>query len=150
MLYPGQYLTGAFPIGEQLFITPASRIETKTQTVNLSFDQKEFHAKNQVGRFVRFLVDIGLPDKEIVKRLCGEENKYPKGLDPSEYDCEAIKTYYLHDEGFKPLDIDQFKMTLDNYLLDDAYEDRLSNAHRVAEALVNQQDYEHFFIKERN
>nr|BAD99154.1 hypothetical protein [Eikenella corrodens] len=145
-----QYLTGAFPIGEQLFTTPASRIETKTQTVNLSFDQKEFHAKNQVGRFVRFLVDIGLPDKEIVKRLCGEENKYPKGLDPSEYDCEAIKTYYLHDEGFKPLDIDQFKMTLDNYLLDDAYQDRLSNAHRVAESLVNQQDYVHFFIQERN
>lgn len=150
LLYPGQYLTGAFPIGEQLFTTPASRIETKTQTVNLSFDQKEFHAKNQVGRFVRFLVDIGLPDKEIVKRLCGEENKYPKGLDPSEYDCEAIKTYYLHDEGFKPLDIDEFKMTLDNYLLDDDYEDRLSNAHRVAEAIVNQQNYEHFFIQERN
>ena len=41
-------------------------------------------------------------------------------------------------------------MTLDNYFLDDDYEDRLSNAHRVAETLVNQQDYEHFFIQERN
>ena len=46
--------------------------------------------------------------------------------------------------------VDEFKMTLDNYLLDDVYEDRLSNAHRIAEALVNHQDYEYFFIQERN
>lgn len=113
LIYPGQYLGGAFPIGEQIFTSAASRIETSTKIVNLNFEQREFHARNQVGRMVRFYVDLGLPDSEIVKRLCGEEGKYPKGLNPAEYDCEAIKSYYLHDRGFEPLSLDEYRLVDD-------------------------------------
>ncbi|EGY51321.1 replication initiation factor domain-containing protein [Neisseria shayeganii] len=151
LIKPGQYLTGAFPIGEELFQVAANRIETKANVVNLTFEQREFHARNQVGRFVRFLVDAGFPDSEIVRRLVADEGKYPKGLDPSEYNCDAIRVHYLHHDGFAPFDLDEFRMTIDEYMPTDAechalYEEiearkRLQQAGHIAESLIRKQEY---------
>lgn len=116
LIYPGRYFAGAFPVCENVIKATACRVETNTKIVNLTFEQREFHARNQVGRFVRFLHDCGFPDSDIVKRLMGEPDKYPKGLSPCEYDCEAITAYYLHQQGFEPLNIDDYRLSLDEYM----------------------------------
>lgn len=87
---PGEFLTGAYPVGELLFRNQASRIEAKTEKIELTFEAKLYHAKNQVGRLVRFLTDIGWTSEQIVEQLIGDEGKYPKGLEPEEYSCDGI------------------------------------------------------------
>lgn len=144
LIYPGQYLTGAYDVGANIFKGEASRIETVTNIVNLTFEQRIAHAKNQVGRLVRFLVDAGFPDSQIINYLCGDEDKYPKGLHPAEYNCDAIKTYYLHHEGFAPLDLDEYRMVLDDLLPTDqeiaSYLDEVE-ARKRAQQLFKEKQY---------
>lgn len=92
---PGEFLTGAYPVGEQLFNTPAISIEASEKKLNISFDSKLMHAKNQVGRMVRFLNDIGWTAEQIIEALIGEEDKYPRGLEPAEYDCTQSQAQYM-------------------------------------------------------
>lgn len=51
------------------FKTEAKRMEVKVKNVNLIFDVKLFHARNQVGKMVNFLRDIGWDDSRIVDEL---------------------------------------------------------------------------------
>ena len=92
---PGEFLTGAYPVGETLFMTTAKSIEAATEKVNINFDSKLAHAKNQVGRMVRFLNDIGWTPEQIIEALIADEDKYPKGLNPEEYDCDKAQVHYL-------------------------------------------------------
>ncbi|ULJ60112.1 replication initiation factor domain-containing protein [Wielerella bovis] len=98
---PGEFLTGAYPVGETLFTTTAQSIEAATEKVNITFDSKLAHAKNQVGRMVRFLNDIGWTPEQIIEALIGEEDKYPKGLNPEEYDCDKAQVHYLTTEDIE-------------------------------------------------
>lgn len=103
LVKPGQYLTGAYPIGETLFKNEVKRIEAATKKVQLNFNEKLAHAKNQVGRIVRFLHDLGWTAEQIRDALISEENKYPKGLNPMEYDCTTQDVTYIHDELFESI-----------------------------------------------
>lgn len=98
LIKSGQYLTGAYPIGQELFQNQVKRIEASDKKLQLNFDEKLLHAKNQVGRMVRLLNDLGWTHEQIVKALIGDENKYPKGLQPAEYDCTDQDVVYLHQE----------------------------------------------------
>lgn len=69
LLYSGSYLGGAYPICKEIFKTEAKRMEVKVKNVNLIFDVKLFHARNQVGKMVNFLRDIGWDDSRIVDEL---------------------------------------------------------------------------------
>lgn len=95
LLFPGEYLTGAYPVGEHLFNTQSVSIEAATEKVNITFESKLAHAKNQVGRMVRFLNDMGWSSEQIVEALIAGEDKYPKGLNPEEYDCTKSQSTYL-------------------------------------------------------
>ncbi len=100
LLYPGSYLGGAYPICKAIFKTEAKRMEAKVETVNLTFDHKLFHARNQVGKMVNFLRDIGWDDSRIVDELVKGVEGYPKGLQPEQYDCrnQTQKFQYIHEE----------------------------------------------------
>ena len=102
---PGEFLTGAYPVGASIFDCAVQRIETKSQTVNLTFDQRIFHAKNQVGRLMNFLLDIGKAPDEICKMLKADDGKYPNGLMPEQYDADKAQEVYLH-EYIAPLEDD--------------------------------------------
>ena len=119
LLYAGSYLGGAYPICKAIFKTEAKRMDAKTETVNLSFDHKLFHARNQVGKMVNFLRDIGWDDKKIVDELVKGIEGYPKGLQPEQYDCrdQTQKIQYIHEEQKA---IDDLRMqTLIDDLLDE-------------------------------
>uniref|UniRef100_A0AAU8B0T3 Replication protein n=1 Tax=Dulem virus 50 TaxID=3145761 RepID=A0AAU8B0T3_9VIRU len=100
LLYAGSYLGGAYPICKAIFKTGAKRMEAKEETVNLTFEHKLFHARNQVGKLVNFLKAIGWEDSKIVEELLKDVEGYPKGLLPEQYDCrdQTQKFQYIHEE----------------------------------------------------
>lgn len=95
---PGEFLSGAYPVGEKIFTTPAQRIAATTEKANITFDSRLHYAKNQVGRLVRFLADLGWSHEQIIEALIADEGKYPKGLDPLEYNCQDGQVEYLTTE----------------------------------------------------
>lgn len=100
LLYSGSYLGGAYPICKAIFKTEAKRMNAKVETVNLTFEHKLFHARNQVGKLVNFLKGIGWEDSQIVDELIKGVEGYPKGLQPEQYDCtdQTQKFQYIHEE----------------------------------------------------
>lgn len=92
-------------------------MDAKTETVNLSFDHKLFHARNQVGKMVNFLRDIGWDDTKIVDELVKGIEGYPKGLQPEQYDCrdQTQKIQYIHEEQ-KAIDDLNMQTLLDDLL----------------------------------
>lgn len=96
----GAYLGGAYPIGEKLFCEKVERIQATGRKLETTLNEKIFHGRNQVGKLVRYLFDTGWQPESIVKALIGSEGKYPDGLKPLEYDCQAKELAYEHD---KPL-----------------------------------------------
>ncbi|OAM36995.1 hypothetical protein A7P98_03430 [Eikenella sp. NML080894] len=59
-------------------------------------EHKVRHARNQVGRLLNFLSDLGYDAEDIVNQLKPEHDKYPKGLRPEEYDCQVAADGYMH------------------------------------------------------
>ena len=100
LLYSGSYLGGAYPICKAIFTAEAKRMNAKEETVNLTFEHKLFHARNQVGKLVNFLRGIGWEDSKIVDELLKDVEGYPKGLQPEQYDCrdQTQKFQYIHEE----------------------------------------------------
>lgn len=105
LLKPGEYLAGAYPLlNERLFNSPVSRIETIEIIAQTTFEQKLEHGKNQVGKLVRFLKDMGWSAEQIEESLIAEEGKYPKGLNPEEYDCQTVvEGIYIHEHDEKTI-----------------------------------------------
>lgn len=103
LIYPGQYLAGAYPLlNETLFRQPVRRTETADLVVQTTLEQKLRHGKNQVGRLVRFLHDGGWDSDKIVHELIAEPGQYPKGLNPEDYDCSVMLPVYIHQEEREP------------------------------------------------
>lgn len=109
LLYPGEYFAGAYSALEKLTPATANRIETNTQKVNIVFDSKLQHGKNQVGRLVRLLSDMGWQPEKIVQALIADEGKYPKGLSPEEYDCDTIEEPYFTRADLEAIETGEFE-----------------------------------------
>ncbi|WII92501.1 replication initiation factor domain-containing protein [Kingella negevensis] len=106
LLYPGEYLAGVYPfLSEKLFNSPVRRVETVEVIVNTTFAEKREHGRNQIGRLMRFMRDIGWSDEQIVKDLIADEDCYPKGLNPEEYDCRnmPVEETYIHQSSEQTL-----------------------------------------------
>ncbi|HFC8543939.1 TPA: replication initiation factor domain-containing protein [Neisseria weaveri] len=121
LLYAGSYLGGAYPIGRSIFTGQAKRMTAMEKTVDLTLDHKMYYARNQVGKFVNFLRDIGWSSDEIVKALTYKVEGYPKGLMPEQYDCQTATLYCIHDEypAIQALAPDPF---MDGLVKDKTYE----------------------------
>jgi putative uncharacterized protein (fragment) len=114
LLRPGKYLSGAYPICESIFRQKSERIEAVKKTVNLMLEHKVRHARNQVGRLLNFLSDLGYDAEDIVNQLKPEHDKYPKGLRPEEYDCQVAADGYMH--AMPRHKVDEFGMVEIDYL----------------------------------
>lgn len=100
LLAPGEFLTGAYPVCENLFETPARRIDYAAKKLQHGFENKLAHAKKQVGRIVNFMRDIaGWDDERIVRELKAEAELYPRGLAPDEYQCPQGYPYLVPEQG---------------------------------------------------
>lgn len=95
LISPGSYLAGSYP-ELSIFDTCSRRIETIAKTVQITYEQRIFHARNQVGRLMNFLLDTGKDPVEICQMLKAEDGLYPKGLMPEQYDAGKAQDVYLH------------------------------------------------------
>lgn len=98
LINSGQYLTGAYPVGQELFTNVAKRMDSSKRKLDTVLDEKIYYGRNQVGKLIRYLFDIGWNYEQIVKALIGIEGHYPSGLKPLEYDCKAVKVKYQHEQ----------------------------------------------------
>lgn len=96
----GQYLAGAYEVGKKLFKSAACRLVASERKAETTLDEKIYYGRNQVGKLIRYLFDSGWSFEQIGLSLIAEEGKYPDGLKPLEYDCQAKQVSYEHD---KPL-----------------------------------------------
>lgn len=103
LINAGDYLFGSYPLlNEALFKGEVKRTESTNKKLVSTFESRKHYARQQVGKLVLFMLDIGLSAEEIVKDLISEcePNVYPKGLDPAEYNAtdntNAINRTYIH------------------------------------------------------
>ena len=96
--FPNEII-GDNQIGETLFQNKAERVETAKRMVNINFDKLERHARQQVGRMMNFMLDLGIKPDQICERLKAEDGKYPKGLNPEEYSYNGVTVKYMHQIG---------------------------------------------------
>ncbi|WP_050797898.1 replication initiation factor domain-containing protein [Neisseria shayeganii] len=89
LIYPGEYLCGAYPVGARLFQNSAKRKITKQARKGLTVQRAAYFPRLQAGAFVRYQHDLGRTDGEIVRMLIAPPGKYPKGLHPLDEDCTA-------------------------------------------------------------
>lgn len=99
LLHCGQYLGGAYPVCENLFQVKSQRIEVKSKTFDITFENRIYHAKNQVGRLINFLIAWGWDNDKIIDALKGDDpGKFPRGLDPKIFSCEFAEKIYIQDD----------------------------------------------------
>lgn len=104
----GKYLFGSYPLlNETLFNGEVKRTESTNKKLISTFESRRHYARQQVGKLVLFMVDIGWSAEEIVKDLIRdcELGIYPKGLNPAEYNCQentnALNNKYIHQRNQK-------------------------------------------------
>ena len=99
LIAPGEYLTGAYPVFEQLFAKYAedcSHAERVKQTAEISFDHVLKYASMQASPCINMLEYLGFDDKDIVRLLKAGKYQMPKRLNPDKISCEDTDILYLH------------------------------------------------------
>lgn len=104
LLKSGQFLAGAYPIGSRIFTSKAERILASNQKSETTLNEKIYYGRNQVGKLIRYLFDSGWDCEQIVCSLIGAEGRYPDGLKPLEYDCQAKPVKYEHEKTLRRFD----------------------------------------------
>lgn len=105
LIEPGRFLTGAYPIFEQLFqefdevIAKPERIK-KIQDVGHEHVLK--YASMQVSPAIKMLMEMGFTDSQIVETLLNERAKLPKRLTPEAFDCSYINVAFIHEHKRLP------------------------------------------------
>lgn len=105
LIEPGRFLTGAYPIFEQLFqefdevIAKPERIK-KIQDVGHEHVLK--YASMQVSPAIKMLMEMGFTDSQIVETLLNEKAKLPKRLTPEAFDCSYINVAFIHEHKRLP------------------------------------------------
>lgn len=99
----GSYLFGSYPLlNEVLFHGEVKRTNSTNKKLITTFESRRHYARQQVGKLVLYMRDIGWSAEDIIADLISEceSGVYPKGLDLAEYNCEentnAINKTYIH------------------------------------------------------
>lgn len=101
LLNPGHYLTGAYPICQELFLKNDKQIakpelKKKLQTVGIEHCNK--YASIQVSGFLNFLyLHMGLSKEEIFDFVVNPNADMPKRLDPSAFDSNNRTVAFIHE-----------------------------------------------------
>lgn len=100
LVKPGEYLTGAYPICEELFtryetgVSKTERIK-KTEIINLEHVVK--YASQAASPCINALELLGFDDSEIKLLLKGGKVKIPKRLGADKSDCRKRNVRYIHE-----------------------------------------------------
>ena len=103
LIEPGKYLTGSYPICQQMFIKfhenmkKTDRVK-KTEMINLEHVVK--YASQAASPCINLLEQLGFDAEEITTLLKGGKFKLPKRLGAEKYDVRQANQIYIHEMKF--------------------------------------------------
>lgn len=101
LINPGLYLTGAYPICEQLFINhkeQVARIELKKRQETVSIEHCQKYASMQASSFLNYLHnELNLTKEEVFDFVVNPVAKAPKRLDRAIYDSNNLTIHFIHE-----------------------------------------------------
>lgn len=111
LIEPGRFLTGAYPIFEQLFQN-FNEVIAKPERIKKIKDVGHEHvlkyASMQVSPAIKMLQEMGFTDSQIVETLLNEQAKLPKRLTPEAFDCSYANVAFIHE--YKHLPYNEFEL----------------------------------------
>lgn len=112
LLFPGNFLSGAYPAFEHLSKAPA-RIEVIKKEFDLSIEKSIFYAKQQAGRVINLMsqLDEYASASDILNALKAPFDALPKRLAPDVYSAEFNDIEPVHrSDYFENKKFDEFGM----------------------------------------
>ena len=135
LIKAGEYLTGAYPICEQLFFKyqhDASKAERVSQVEAINLEHCLRYASMQASPCINVLEYLGFDAEEIVTLLKGGKQTFPKRLRAEKLDCQYANVEYIHQmkqlAAKSDIDVNDYMYRLYRQEQDDkrqAYFDRL-------------------------
>lgn len=116
LLNPGEYLTGAYPICEELFSQYSEDLKKPDRLQKMkeiSVEHMLYHASIQVSPTIKTLKFMGFEEQEIVQLLENVGAKMNKRLHPNAFDAGYPFVEFIKENKRKPSDID-----LRNYIFE--------------------------------
>ncbi|PIT44373.1 hypothetical protein BHC46_01290 [Snodgrassella alvi] len=111
LINPGQYLTGAYPICEQLFKNhkeQIARIELKKKQEAVGIEHCQKYASMQASGFLNYLHnELNLTKEEVFDFVVNPVAKVPKRLDTSVYFCNNLTVPFMHERRRLTYSIDE-------------------------------------------
>ncbi|KDN11473.1 hypothetical protein SALWKB12_0209 [Snodgrassella communis] len=111
LINPGQYLTGAYPICEQLFKNhkeQIARIELKKKQETVGIEHCQKYASMQASGFLNYLHnELNLTKEEVFDFVVNPVAKVPKRLDTSVYFCNNLTVPFMHERRRLTYSIDE-------------------------------------------
>lgn len=111
LINPGQYLTGAYPICEQLFKNhkeQIARIELKKKQETVGIEHCQKYASMQASGFLNYLhKELNLTKEEVFDFVVNPVAKVPKRLDTSVYFCNNLTVPFMHERRRLTYSIDE-------------------------------------------
>ncbi|WP_239352980.1 replication initiation factor domain-containing protein [Snodgrassella communis] len=108
---PGQYLTGAYPICEQLFKNhkeQIARIELKKKQETVGIEHCQKYASMQASGFLNYLHnELNLTKEEVFDFVVNPVAKVPKRLDTAVYFCNNLTVPFMHERRRLTYSIDE-------------------------------------------
>ena len=95
LLAPGQYWGGAYPICED-YQTDIKRITSKKKLIETTIETVVANAKNQVGRVVNFLIELGWDNASIIQKLKPDHDMFPRVLIPERFFADSCEDIPIH------------------------------------------------------
>ena len=95
LLAPGQYWGGAYPICED-YQTNVKRITSKKKLIETTIETVVANAKNQVGRVVNFLIELGWDNESIIRKLTPDHDMFPRALIPERFFADSCEDIPIH------------------------------------------------------
>jgi phage replication initiation protein len=111
LINPGQYLTGAYPICEQLFKNhkeQIARIELKKKQETVGIEHCQKYASMQASGFLNYLHnELNLTKEEVFDFVVNPVAKVPKRLDTAVYFCNNLTVPFMHERRRLTYSIDE-------------------------------------------
>lgn len=109
LLSPGEYLTGAYPICEELFLQyqeDLSKPERVQKMQEITVEHILYHASLQVSPAIKTLKHMGFTDEEVTQLLENYGAKMNKRLHPNAFDVSYPFVDYIKENKRKPSEIE--------------------------------------------
>lgn len=140
LLYPGEYLTAAYPICETLF-TKYTSTPKKTERVQkqqeISVEHCIHHMSIQASPTIQMLIDMGFTSDEVIKIALNPKAKKPKRLHPNAFDASYPFLNFIKEHKRAPYSHELQTFVSEKYLKEQE-EKRAEKMANISQSELNQ------------